>query len=101
MEKLVRMIAKKLLPVARSRKRRHTHTTKAGNEEDNRALVLEELQSLTRERKLRNATLVGRFLQCQELQLASALFAKAVEHCYRCHAGKRLLPPGGTLPPAC
>jgi hypothetical protein len=76
-------------------------TTKINNEDDRRTLVLADLQSLVRKRELRNATLLGSFLQCQELQLASALFARAVEHCSRWHAGKRVLPPGGTLPPAC
>src|SRR5579883_1147365 len=94
------MVAKRRVRAARSGQGRQAYLTRARNEDDKRRVVLEELQSLTRKGELRNATLLGRFLQCQELQLASALFAKAVEHCSRWHAGKHLLPPSGTLPPA-
>ena len=99
-EKLVHMTTKRLARTARAVRITDAHNTKAKNEDYKRTVVLEQLQSLAREGELRNATLLGRFFECQELRLASALFAKAVEHCSRWHAGKRLLPPVGTLPPA-
>src|SRR5208337_4675553 len=67
---------------------------------DGKKAVLLELHLLTQERQSRHETLLGRFLECQELQMSSALLARAVEQCSRWHAGKRLAPPGGSLPPA-
>jgi hypothetical protein len=61
--------------------------------------ILRELQELTLDRHLRRQTVLGRFFECQQLQIASALLAKAVEQCLRWHRGKRLEPPGGSLPP--
>ena len=61
--------------------------------------VLRELRDLTADRFAHSRTAIGRFVQCQELQIASALLAKAVEQCSRWRAGKRLHPPGESLPP--
>ncbi len=61
--------------------------------------VLRELRELAEDRHSRGETVLGRFLQCQELQVSSTLLARAVEQCSRWHGGKRLLPPGGSLPP--
>jgi hypothetical protein len=61
--------------------------------------ILLDLLALKQERKSRLKTLLGRFLECQELQMSSALVAKAVEQCSRWRVGRRLLPPGGSLPP--
>ena len=57
-----------------------------------RSIVLRELRSLSEERKSQHENIVGRFLQCRELQLSSALVAKAVDRCSRWCEGKRLLP---------
>jgi maltooligosyltrehalose synthase len=62
--------------------------------------ILKQLQELTADRDSHSQTLLGRFLQCQQLQMASALLAKAVEQCSRWHGGKRLQPPGASLPPS-
>ena len=63
--------------------------------------ILDELLRLKAERNSRLATTLGRFLQCPDLQMASALLARAIEQCSRWHAGKRLPAPGGVLPPTC
>lgn len=60
--------------------------------------ILRELQELTVDRHSRRQSVLGRFFECQQLQKASALLAKAVEQCSRWHRGKRLEPPGGSLP---
>ena len=65
---------------------------------EHKGRVLQELRELTLDRSSRSQTVLGRFLQCQQLQTASALLAKAVEQS-RWHRGKRLQPPGGSLPP--
>jgi maltooligosyltrehalose synthase len=62
--------------------------------------VLQELQELTADSQSRRETVLGRFFECQQLQLASALLAKAVEQCSRWRSGERLHPPGGSLPPS-
>ena len=62
--------------------------------------VLQELQILAKHQASRRQTVLGRWFECQELQIASALVAKAVEQCSRWRAGKRLHPPGGSLPPS-
>jgi len=80
---------------ARAKKSRATNSP--GNQV--KARILLDLHALKQERKFRLDTVLGRFLECQELQIASALVAKAVEQCSRWRAGRRLLPPGGTLPP--
>src|SRR5215472_9082614 len=64
-----------------------------------KARILLDLRALKQERKSRLKTVLGRFLECQELQMASALVARAVEQCSRWRAGRRFLPPGGSLPP--
>jgi len=61
--------------------------------------VLRHIEKLAADHDSRRLTVLGRFIECRELQMASALFAKAVEHCSRWHGGKRLTPPGGGLPP--
>jgi hypothetical protein len=61
--------------------------------------VLGDLRNKDRERHARGQTTLGRFLECAELQSAAAILARAVEQCSRWRAGKRLLPPGGSLPP--
>ena len=63
--------------------------------------ILNELLRLKGEQNSRLATTLGRFLQCPDLQMASALLARAIEQCSRWHAGKRLPTPGGVLPPTC
>jgi hypothetical protein len=64
-----------------------------------KTFVLQELQTLAQDQKSRSQTVLGRWFECQELQIASALLAKAVEQCSRWRAGKRLHPPEGSLPP--
>src|SRR6266849_5086412 len=68
-------------------------------EENPKTAVLQELYLLVQDRESRHETVLGRFLQCQELQMCAALLARAVEQCSRWHSGKRLAPPGGCLPP--
>ena len=50
--------------------------------------ILLDLNALKQERKSRLETVLGRFLQCQELQISSALLARAVEQCSRWRRGK-------------
>ncbi len=76
---------------------RESHQLKS----DTKRVVLRNLQQLAEERRSRCETTLGRFMQCQDLQDSSALLARAVEHCSRWHAGKRLPPPGWVLPPTC
>jgi hypothetical protein len=66
---------------------------------DVKRTILLDLDALKQERKSRLETLLGRFLECQELQMSSALLARAAEQCSRWRAGRRLLPPGGSMPP--
>src|SRR5260370_35427536 len=61
--------------------------------------VLRELRRLAADRISHRQTVLRRFFECQELQMSSALLARAVEQSTRWHAGKRLGPPGGPLPP--
>src|SRR5208283_4096061 len=67
---------------------------------EGRHLVLQDLRELTQERRSRDQTVFGRFLQCQELQMCSALLGKAIEQCSRWHRGRAIPPPGGSLPPS-
>src|SRR5580698_10038245 len=66
--------------------------------ESPRSFILRELRSRSEERKRRHENVLGRFLQCPELQLSSALVAKAMGDCSHWRNGRRLLPPGGALP---
>jgi hypothetical protein len=68
--------------------------------DEGKQAILRELTELAQDRHSRSQTVLGRFLQCQELQMCSALLAKAIEQCSRWHCGKRLLAPGGSLPPS-
>jgi hypothetical protein len=61
--------------------------------------VLRNLHQLAEDRHSCAESVLGRFFECQELQMASALLAKAVDQCSRWHGGKRLTPPGGSVPP--
>jgi maltooligosyltrehalose synthase len=70
-----------------------------GSDQDLKAAVLRELHLLTQERKAQQETVLGRFFQCRELQMCSALLAKAVDQCSRWRSGRHLQPPGGALPP--
>jgi len=67
--------------------------------DEGKQAILRELGKLVQDRHSRNQTVLGRFLQCQELQVCSALLAKAIEQCSRWHRGRALLPSGGSLPP--
>jgi hypothetical protein len=67
--------------------------------DEGKQAILRELGKLVQDRHSRNQTVLGRFLQCQELQVCSALLAKAIEQCSRWHRGRALLPPAGSLPP--
>jgi hypothetical protein len=67
--------------------------------DEGKQAILRELRKLAQDRHSRNQTVLGRFLQCQELQVCSALLGKAIEQCSQWHRGRALLPPGGSLPP--
>jgi hypothetical protein len=67
--------------------------------DERKQAILRELKQLAQVSHSRSQTVLGRFLQCQELQVCSALLAKAIEQCSRWHRGKALLPPAGSLPP--
>ena len=54
--------------------------------------ILRELRKLAQDRHSLNQTVLGRFLQCQKLQVCSALLGKAIEQCSRWHRGRALLP---------
>ena len=55
--------------------------------------ILRELRKLAQDRHSLNQTVLWRFLQCQKLQVCSALSGKAIEQCSRWHRGRALLPP--------
>ncbi len=61
--------------------------------------VLAELDAISRDRRAKSRTELGRFCQCRHLQNASALLAKAVQQCEGWRNGTRLIPPAGSLPP--
>jgi hypothetical protein len=50
------------------------------NSED-KTKILQDLASLVHDSRLRPQSVLGRFIECRELQIASALFARAVDHC--------------------
>src|SRR4029077_2710545 len=60
--------------------------------------VLGELRRLAADRLSHRQPALWRFCEFQELQISSALWARAVEQCSRWHAGKRLAPPAESLP---
>ena len=77
-----------------------THFQSNGSASKPKAGILHELEQLKVDRNLQLQTTHGRYLQCRDLQAASALLAKAVEQCSRWRGGKRVPAPGGVLPPA-
>src|SRR5437879_4699058 len=99
--RLTRPRSEKSVAASRTHLRRQSRTTEPQNraDESGKRAILQELRLVTKERESRHKTLLGGFLQCQELQVCSALLARAVEQCSRGHAGKRLPPPGKSLPP--
>jgi maltooligosyltrehalose synthase len=99
--RLTRPRSQKPVAASRTHRWRQSTTIEPQNraDENGKRTVLQELRLVTQERESRHKTLLGRFLQCQELQMCSALLARAVEQCSCWHRGKSLAPPGGCLPP--
>ena len=93
--------SQKSVPASRKQRGRQSTTIQPQNcaSQNGKRTVLQELRLLTQERESRHETVLGRFFECQELQMSSALLARAVEQCSRWRAGKRLAPPEGSLLP--
>ena len=93
--------SQKSVPASRKRRGRQATTIAPHNcaDKNGKVTVLQELRLLTQEQESRRETVLGRFFECQELRMSSALLARAVEQCSRWRAGKRLAPPEGSLPP--
>src|ERR1700731_35884 len=99
--KLTRPRSQKSVAASRAHRGRQSTTIKPQNcaHENGKRAVLQELHLLVHDWESRHETVLGRLLQCKKLQVSSALLARAVEQCSRWHAGKPLVPPGGSLPP--
>ena len=71
-------------------KAKKSRATKSPRKEVKTRILL-DLHALKQERKSRLETTLGRFLECQELQISSALVARTVEQCSRWQARRRLI----------